>query len=96
MQFIIRSAESSSIGTVTNFDWPIRIVEVIISIDSARRALSAGISVDLSAKRKTSLVSAAARTDPVKKSPLSRSAIVATKRFCRAYNQQTLRGGVQT
>jgi hypothetical protein len=28
----MRSLESSSIGTVTNFDWPTRIIDVIINI----------------------------------------------------------------
>ena len=65
MQFMIRSLESSSIGTVTNFDWPTRIIETIINMASALRELTCGLSSEISAQRITSLVSAEERTEPV-------------------------------
>ena len=74
MQLSIRSFESSSIGAEENLDWPTRIVDVIISIASARRAFAFFLSGERSANRRTSFVSAAARTVPVKKSPPRRSA----------------------
>lgn len=38
MQLMMRSDESSSIGTVTNFDWPTRITEAMMSMAYARSA----------------------------------------------------------
>ncbi len=74
IQLSIRSFESSSIGAEQNLDWPTRIVDVMISIASARRAFAFFLSGERSANRRTSFVSAAARTAPVKKSALRRRA----------------------
>ena len=74
MQLSIRSLESSSMGAVVNFDWPTRIVEVMTSIASARSAFALLWSGEISENRRTSFVSAPARTAPVKKSPPSRRA----------------------
>lgn len=73
---MILSLESSSIGTVTNLDWPTRTMEVMINIASARRAFVAAASSDFSANLSTSLVRALAKAVPVKKSPPKRSAAI--------------------
>lgn len=62
---MMRSCESSSIGIVTNLDCPMRMMEVMINIDSARSALVDSTSEETSEKRRVSFVSVAARTDPV-------------------------------
>ena len=76
MQFMILSLESSSIGTVTNLDWPTRMTEVMINMASARRAFVVASSSDFSANLSTSLVRAFARVAPVKKSPPKMSAAI--------------------
>jgi hypothetical protein len=45
------------------------MIEAMTSIDSARRVLAATESLERPLNRRTSLVRAAARTEPVKKSP---------------------------
>src|SRR6266851_1981118 len=74
MQFSIRSFESSSICAEENLDWPTRIVDAITSMASARSAFAFFLSGERSENRRTSFVSAAARTAPVKKSPPRRRA----------------------
>lgn len=49
MQFMIRSCESSSMGTAENLDCPTRMIEVMINIDSARIELMAPSSDAVSA-----------------------------------------------
>ena len=65
MQFMIRSLESSSIGTVTNLDWPTRMTETMINMASALRELTCCLSWEILAQRITSLVRAEERTEPV-------------------------------
>lgn len=65
MQFMIRSLESSSMGTVTNLDWPTRMTETMISMASALRELTCCLSLEISAQRITSLAIAEERTEPV-------------------------------
>ena len=69
MQFMIRSCESSSMGTAENLDCPTRMIDVMIRMASARTELMLLSSDADSANRKTSFVNVAARTLPVKKSP---------------------------
>ena len=75
-------------GAEENLDWPTRIVDAIISIASARSAFAFFLSGERSENRRTSFVSAAARTVPVKKSPPSRRASGSKYEFA-AYRQKT-------
>ena len=62
---MIRSLESSSIGTVTNLDWPTRMTETMISMASALRELTCGLSWEILVERITSFARAEERTEPV-------------------------------
>lgn len=58
--------ESSSMGVDENLDWPTRTTEVMISMASAWSALIPFSSFETFLNRKTSFVSVADSTEPVK------------------------------